>query len=571
MNISLPRNGVVIVRKRIRDKAALMLAVFMVVQTLAACEGQRPAEEPDNGGTEEAIYSDPGLTKYNPPIEISLVRNVNEDFSDLISNFPGETLEDNRWSRLYEDVLGIRVKYEWTAKDDLYYQKLGSALASGNIPDIVRVDAQQLRQLANEGLIQDLTEVYEQYAAPFTKDVLSQEGTGPFEAATIDGKLMAVPETAASVEGAQYLWIRTDWLGRLGLKPPNTMNDLLAISKAFTESDPDGNGKHDTFGLALTQYLWDPVMGALDFMAGYGAYPNIWLEDDTGKLVNGAVQPEVKQALAVLQRMYHGGQIDPEFALKDGRKEKALIAEGKIGIMYGEQWGSFVVQPSYEKDSDADWQPYPIVSDTGKLAKVPLRFATNQFLAVKKGVKHPEAIVKMINLHLEKNWGVTAEFEKYYSTPYPAWQLSPVTPFPLLKNYEAFLQLEEFRTTGDEAVLHDEAKAIRKNIDAYRTRNDITGWGWERIYGPHGVYSIFRQYEKNNQLLFESFVGVPTEAIIEKQSILDELKNKTFMNIILGRPIEEFDRFVEEWHRLGGTEMTAEVNEWFAEKGRKTQ
>lgn len=571
MNISLPRNGVVIVRKRIRNKAALMLAVFMFVQTLAACEGQRPAEEPDNSGTEEAIYSDPGLTKYNPPIEISLVRNVNEDFSDLISNFPGETLEDNRWSRLYEDVLGIRVKYEWTAKDDLYYQKLGSALASGNIPDIVRVNAQQLRQLANEGLIQDLTDVYEQYAAPFTKDVLSQDGTGPFEAATIDGKLMAVPETGASVEGVQYLWIRTDWLGRLGLKPPNTMNDLLAISKAFTENDPDGNGKHDTFGLALTQYLWDPVMGALDFMAGYGAYPNIWLEDDTAKLVNGAVQPEVKQALAVLQRMYHGGQIDPEFALKDGRKEKALIADGKIGIMYGEQWGSFVVQSNYEKNSAADWQPYPIVSATGEPAKVPLRFATTQFLAVKKGFKHPEAIVKMINLHLEKNWGVTAEYETYYSTPYPAWQLSPVTPAPLRKNYEAFLQLEEFRTTGDEAVLHDEAKAIQKNIDAYLTRNATTGWGWERTYGPKGAFSIFRQYEKNNQLLFESFVGVPTEAIIEKQSILDELKNKTFMNIILGRPIEEFDRFVEEWHRLGGTEMTAEVNEWFAEKGRKTQ
>ncbi|MGO4374024.1 ABC transporter substrate-binding protein, partial [Paenibacillus sp. MCAF20] len=189
----------------------------------------------------------------------------------------------------------------------------------------------------------------------------------------------------------------------------------------------------------------------------------------------------------------------------------------------------------------------------------------------KKGVQHPEAIVKMINLHLEKNWGVTAEYETYYSTPYPAWQLSPVTPAPLRKNYEAFLQLEEFRATEDEAVLHDEAKAIQKNIDVYRTRNDITGWGWERTYGPKGAFSIFRQYEKNNQLLFESFVGVPTEAIIQKQSILDELKNKTFINIILGRPIEEFDLFVEEWHRLGGTEMTTEVNEWYAEKGRKTQ
>lgn len=544
-----------------------MLAVIMLAQTVTACDDKQPADEPDKRETEPLVYSEPGLTKYNPPIEVKLVREINEDFYNLISSFPGETLEDNRWSRLYEDVLGIRITYEWIAKGGLYYQKLGSALASGNIPDIVRVNATQLRQLANEGLIQDLTDIYEQYAAPFTKDVLNQEGSGPFDAATIDGKLMAIPETGASIEGAQFLWIRKDWLDRLGLNPPKTMNDLLAVSKAFTENDPDENGKDDTYGLALTQHLWDPVMGATYFMAGFGAYPNIWIKDESGKLVNGAVQPEVKRALAVLQSLYRDGQIDPEFALKEGRKEKELIAEGKIGIMYGQQWGSFLVQSSIEKNAKADWQPYPIVSATGELPKVPLQFATNQFLAVKKGVEHPEAIVKMFNLHLEKNWGVTAEYETYYSTPYPAWQLSPVTPAPMLKNYEAFLQLEEFRNTGDQAVLHDEAKAIQKNIDAYLTKDDPTGWGWQRTYGPKGAFSILRQYDQNNQLLYESFVGAPTEAIIEKQAILDELKHKTFMNIILGRPIAEFDRFVEEWYRLGGTEMTAEVNQWFEEKG----
>lgn len=545
-----------------------MLTVFMLVQTLTACEDRIPTDvKPNSSEGKAELYSDPGLSKYNPPIEVSLVRETSDDLFDLIKTYPGDTLENNRWSRLYEDVLGIRIKYDWTANRDLYQQKLGSALASGNIPDIVRVSAQQLRQLANEGLIQDLTDAYEQYAASFTKEVLSQEGAGPFEAATIDGKLMAIPETAASIEGAQFLWIRTDWLDRLDLKPPRTMDDLLAISKAFTENDPDGNGKDDTFGLALTQYLWDPVMGLTDFMAGFGAYPNMWIKDQSGKLVHGSVQPEVKKALSVLQGMYRDGQIDNEFAFKDGRKEKALIAEGKIGIMYGEQWGSFTVQSNYENDSHADWRAFPIVSNTETLPKVPLRFATSQFLAVRKGYEHPEAIVKLINLHLEKNWGVTAEYETYYSTPFPVWQLSPVTPAPLLKNYEAFRQLEEARRTGDASVLHDEAKAIQKNINAYLTKNDITGWGWERTYGPSGAFAILEQYEKKNQLLYESFVGVPTEAIIEKKSILDSLKNKTFMNIILGRPVEDFDRYVEEWHRLGGAEMTDEVNQWYSEKG----
>ncbi|CAM4222468.1 putative aldouronate transport system substrate-binding protein [Paenibacillus endophyticus] len=564
-------------RKPNRNKVKYLLAVLMLALILTACEQNMALDTNATDGnpiSNEGVQSNDEnseLSKYNPPIEVVLVRETSSDLEDVLTNFPGDTLEDNRWTRLYEDVLGIKIKYNWTAKGDLYQQKLGFALASGNIPDIVRVNAQQLRQLANEGLIQDLTDVYEQYAAPFTKDVLSQEGTGPFEAATIDGKLMAIPETAGSIEGSQFIWLRVDWLEKLGLQSPKTMDDLLAVSKAFTENDPDGNGKPDTYGLALTQYLWDPVMGLTDFMAGYEAYPNMWIKDDSGKLVYGAVQPEVKKALQVVQGMYADGQIDKEFAFKDGRKEKAMIAEGKIGIMYGEQWGSFIVQANYMNDPKAEWRPFPIVADSGLLPKVPLRFATSQFLAVRKEFEHPEAIVKLINLHLEKNWGVTAEYEKYYSTPYPVWQLSPFTPAPLMKNMEAYRQLKENRLTGDESVLHDEARAIKKNIDAYLTKNDVSGWGWERTYGPNGAFAILDNYEKNNQLMYESFVGVPTESIIEKQPILDTLKNKTFLNIILGRPIEEFDQFVEEWHRLGGNEMTTEVNQWYSEKGRNKE
>ena len=60
------------------------------------------------------------------------------------------------------------------------------------------------------------------------------------------------------------------------------MEDVLNISEAFTEGDPDGNGKNDTYGMAMTSYLWDPIMGVSGFMAGYEAYPNIWIKDKSG-------------------------------------------------------------------------------------------------------------------------------------------------------------------------------------------------------------------------------------------------------------------------------------------------
>lgn len=556
---------------KLKAMVKLVLSVSALDLFLSACfldiGGKHPSVPSGSpGGT---AYQELGLSRYPSPIDLTFVRETSDDLDNLIAQLPGESLEDNRWSRLYEQELGIKIKYDWTAKGNLFYQKFGVAVATGNIPDVVRVNAQQLRQLYNSGKIQDLTAIYDQYATSFTKKTLSQEGDGPFEAATLDGKLMGIPDTSSSIEGAKYLWIRTDWLNTLGLQPPKTMADVLAISKAFTERDPDHNGKNDTYGLGATSYLFDPVAGISGFMAGYKAYPNLWLKDDSGKLVFGGIQPEVKTTLKALQDLYRDGQIDSEFAIKDGSKVQKDVFAGKIGMVYGEQWSSFWVQGSREQNPNAQWQAFPIVSVTGEPPMVPLPFSTNQFYAVSKDYKYPEAIVKLINLHLEKNWGETSDYNTYYSTPLPVWKLSPVTPFPAKKNLDAYRQLDEARRTGDYSALKDEAKAIQKDIDTYLAGGDdqMTGWGWERTYGPSGAFAVLDQYEKNNQLLYESFVGGPTATMIEKQSILDNLLLDTYNKIILGRPIDDFDRFVDEWRRAGGDQITAEVNQWYADKG----
>lgn len=541
-----------------------ILVVLSSVLLLASCFHEQSVRHSASLPLPAEAVSAPDLSlvPYDPPVEVSFARETSSGLWDLLKQFPGETLEDNRWSRLYEKALGIRIKNDWTAEGELYRQKLGFSVASGQIPDIVQVDAQQLRRLSNAGAIQDLTAAYEQYASPLTQQILGEEGTASFDAATIDGKLMGIPRTASFIEGAKYLWIRTDWLDTLGLKPPQTMEDLLAIAEAFTYDDPDKNGEDDTFGLALTNYLWDPVGGVAAFMAGYGAFPILWLSDDDGTLKYGGIQPEVKEALKVLQELYRQGQIDSEFSLKDGNKVKKDVASGKIGIVFGEQWSSFWLQVSREENPHAQWQAFPLVALSGKPVQVPLPFATNQFYAVKKSYAHPEAIVKMINLHLEKNWGETADYKTYYSTPYPAWSLSPVTPAPVNKNYDAYRQLAQARETGDYSGLNEEAQAIRNNIDAYLNDNLELGWGWELTYGPSGAFAVLDQYKKNDQLLYDRFVGSPTATMLEKQSILHELQYEAYIKIIMGNSINGFDEFVEEWRRLGGDQMTAEVNQW---------
>ncbi|MCI3922900.1 extracellular solute-binding protein [Paenibacillus sp. TRM 82003] len=560
---------------------SLMLAMTLV---LSACVGdngaveeeQPPGESTTTPNTEQSEgTSDGPMTKYDPPIEISMVRNLSDVVeNNVLSVLQDETFEDNRWSRVYEDELGIKITYDWIVKGsedtDQYKQKLNVTLASGELPDVTPVNAVQLKQLVDSDLVEDMTEHYEKYASPLLKDILAQEGPAPFDAATYDGKLMAIPQTGSNMESGMYLWVRTDWLEKLGLQPPKTMADVLAISKAFAEQDPDGNGADDTFGLAATKDLFGGFAGLEGFMAGYNAYPNMWLEDDSGKLVYGSVQPEVRTALLALQQMANNGEIDKEFGIKDGGKVSEDIASGKIGMEYGQQWNSiWPLQLNVNDDPEAQWRAFPIVSETvdTNSVKVPLQFMTTKFFAVRKGIENPEAVIKLFNMHVEKNWGETAEFDRYYAPPEAesVWQLSPVQPAPPKKNVEAYRAIDAARKANDFSKLEGEAKTIQEKIEAYESGSEegFALWGWERIYSAEGSMGIADQYDRNGQYLLDKFVGAPTPTMVEREATLEKLQDEVFVKIILGEPIETFDKFVEDWKNLGGDDITEEVNEWY--------
>lgn len=67
----------------------------------------------------------------------------------------------------------------------------------------------------------------------------------------------------------------------------------------------------------------------------YHAYPGMWTTDDTGRIVYGSIQPEMKDALQVLQNMCNDGLLDKEFAVKDIAKAADLTSAGKCGLAFG--------------------------------------------------------------------------------------------------------------------------------------------------------------------------------------------------------------------------------------------
>ena len=91
---------------------------------------------------------------------------------------------------------------------------------------------------------------------------------------------------------------------------------------------------------------------------------------------------------------------------------------------------------------------------------------------------------------------------------------------------------------------------------------DNTWWGSYMWSGPEGAFTVINYYDTNKLTRLNSYIKADTEAMVAKNATLRKMKIETFTKIIMGAaPIEEFDNYVDNWKKLGGDDITKEVNE----------
>jgi len=230
--------------------------------------------------------------------------------------------EDNVFWKKIEELTGTDVQITWVP-DSGYTDKTAAIIASGDMPDVIGVNGSAqyksgvILNAIQSGLFWDL--------GPYLKDYpnLNPDNMNPITASNfkIDGKFYGLyRETYISRNGLYY---RNDWLQKLNLKQPETMDDLYAMLKAFSENDPDGNNADDTYGLVLekSEYSFFPVW--------FGA-PNVWGEKD-GQLYPAFEHPRYLDALKFLKKLYDERLINQDFALFNVSKANDAINAGKGG------------------------------------------------------------------------------------------------------------------------------------------------------------------------------------------------------------------------------------------------
>lgn len=542
----------------------------------SACSSGAPeTTSPSISAQSQSTKDKEPFGKYDTPIDITMIRPT---FPGM--EFPeGMDIQNNNWITRIKNELGINIKYLWTTNEQQYQSKLNVTIASGILPDISVVYGSQLKQLADAGQLEDLTQVYNDYAAPFTKEMVESDKGITLNTCKVSDKIYGMPNLLSSIDGLAVMWIRQDWLDKLNLKVPKTMDDFYKVSTAFAQNDPDGNGKNDTIGLSMQKDFlgyrgWGGVL--YGYFNGANAYPNIWVEKDS-KVEYGSIQPEMKEPLKRLQKMYADGEIDREFAVKDLGKMAESVAKGQSGIAFGSMSNSFFpLGDTIRNNPKAEWRPYAIPTLADGTGQPYTYVGVQYYYAVKKGFANPEALVKLMNYAAEKTYGKTSTQKDRDELVYNTFDdgkggkrgigmqmFAPVFLENPTKNVNNWRLINDALEINDTAKLNVEQKSNYSEVKEFIDAKNVDRWGTYAVFGPTGSQGVIDYYVKNNLGKYDVFWGSQTPTMVSKLATLTKLQDQVFTNIIMGASIDEFDKFVTNWKTLGGDQITQEVNDWY--------
>ncbi|WP_159882108.1 extracellular solute-binding protein [Paenibacillus puerhi] len=290
-----------------KKKMSISLSVLLASSlTLAACSSEKA---PAAGG-EAANPNEPAK-----PVEFTIMSPLNT------AEAPTDTVKNE-----LERLTNTKLKYQFFPADT-YEEKLNATLATGALPEVVYLKNQAtfitMKSAIRDGQFWEI--------GPYLKDYpnLSKLKPDVLNNTKVDGKLYSLYRGVDLTR--QGIIYRKDWADKLGLKAPETTEDLYAMMKAFAENDPDGNGKKDTIGVADRN---DLVYGAFKTVGAWLGVPNNWGEKD-GKLQPEFTFPEYITAMDYFKKLRDEGLINKDFAATSKTDQVKLFTNGTAGMYIG--------------------------------------------------------------------------------------------------------------------------------------------------------------------------------------------------------------------------------------------
>jgi putative aldouronate transport system substrate-binding protein len=480
----------------------------------------------------------------------------------------GEDENNNVWTRYLKDKLNIKLTQIWTAPNwgKPFDEKINIAITTDNLPDNIPVYTTLFYRIANSGKAADLSEIYDEYASDNLKRMLQlQEGVA-IKSATIDGKLYGIGSPQENWPRG-FLWIRKDWLDKLNLQAPKTLDELYEVARAFATEDPNGNGKKDEIGIQLNKDFFSGTSDVKYLFAAYNLYPNLWVDKD-GKLERGDIQPEIKVVLNKLAELYKEKIIDQEFAVKDTNYEGINdIASGRVGMIFNTEKASArgEIEASV-KMTGAQWEAYDMPTIDGKLLKSPYGSRVANFTVSSYKNKHPEAVIKMINLQLETASAnpefVTDNSLNMSPTGKMNFWCAPSNIADPTYNLINYINVLDALKSGDDTKLNFIEKETFDMVMENR-KDSAKYWGTAQFLKPGGAMEQTLEKYKDAVFLTPAW-GPETRTWMESgQNLTLKCAEFYIKAVMSGEVDKEFDNWINYFNSQGGSVATEEINQWY--------
>lgn len=517
----------------------------------------------------ESDYCDPTYNPFGRYEETVHVKGVMEYLAHNDSRVPSNITPDNqKFMTFLKDKLNVQFEYMWKVNSSQYENKLSGTILSRKYPDILKVTASQYANFKAEGLLKDLTETYK-YASPEVEKYLYRDPEVIESLKDEDGKIYAIPQYDDPLRDIPVMYFRKDWLNELGLSVPTTPAELKVVLKRFKDE------KGATSPLAMSKSYKGSYFTIERYMQMFGSNPYTWVDNGSGDLVASEVTDSTKNALSYFADLYKDGLLAPDFASKEASGVESDVKNGKTGVIMGPWWQ--YEYPIADLLPTQDWGAASLPLAEGAKVIMPKQSVQFYYVAMKT-FKHPEVLMKMINMYIELDGKEGAKAEDGY-----VWSWVPTQfydPYDINTQFEDFqeqIKVDPKAENPAPDTWTSHAKKLWSAYPDYLTWKDDHGAvkfqanNFANIIGrlnSDGAWAAIRNTKASNRYVFNEFYGLPTEGQTLYGGQMSTHCETYFTKVILGENDlnSTWNSFKDKWFESGGTQVTGEVNAWYDAK-----
>ncbi|PTM56572.1 extracellular solute-binding protein [Desmospora activa] len=466
---------------------------------------------------------------------------ASSDEITIMTSLHTPEIPDPKIEEMLEEATGEKIKIQWVP-DGSFDEKVSTTFATGTLPQAVYMRnmgvSSQFRDAVSSGQFWEVGPYLEEY------EHLSNLDSEVLKNTAVDGKFYGIyQERPLSRQGIIY---RKDWADNLGLSAPETIDDLYEMAKAFTNDDPDQNGKNDTIGLTDRN---DLIYGAFKTVGSYFGTPNNWGEVD-GQLQPEFMHPSYMDTMKFIRQLHKEGLINQDFPVTSKTDQINQFVTGKAGMYIGAMGDVLSLHTDAVKINP------DIELDVQNRIEGPEGLGIWSIPGYSRIVVFPKSSIKTE----EDLKRVLAFYDKLMS--------------PELANLMQYgVEGEHYELVDDQAEMTDDQGKFDREVKAY---NALVVGGPETIdmLEPYFELEVKAKAEElvkdNNEILInDPAAPLHSDTQLKKGTRLQEMIDDATYQFMVGKIDEKgFNKVVENWKKDGGDQIIKEYNEAFKKQSK---